>query len=187
MCVPVTLDITISKTERTGTNVAAYIDNHAPYTVIIGAHFDHLGYGEDGNSLYANALKEHQIHHGADDNASGTAALMEVAQWVKHKKLKHFNYLFLHFSGEELGLYGSKAFVKDEGIDSAHTAYMLNMDMVGRLNDSTHYLNVGGVGTSPVWKEAVDMAGDDFKITIDSAGVGPSDHTSFYTQRLPQA
>jgi aminopeptidase YwaD len=179
------MDITVNRADRTGTNVAAYIDNKAPYTVVIGAHYDHLGYGEDGNSLFANAVKEHQIHHGADDNASGTAALLEVAKWVKHKKLHHFNYLFVNFSGEELGLYGSKAFVKDQGIDSAHVAYMLNMDMVGRLNDSTHALTVGGVGTSPAWDAVVKMAGDNFKLSLDSSGIGPSDHTSFYNAGVP--
>jgi len=184
--VNIDLNITINKAERTGTNIAAYIDNKAPYTVILGAHYDHLGYGEDGNSLYANAVKEHKIHHGADDNGSGTAALMEMARAIKkNKKLKHFNYLFVHFSGEELGLYGSKAFVKEQGIDSAHFAFMINMDMVGRLNDSTHSLTLGGVGTSPAWNDVVDMAGDDFKLNIDSSGVGPSDHTSFYYANMP--
>ncbi len=183
--VPVDLDITIDKVERIGTNVATFIDNKAPYTVVIGAHLDHLGYGEDGNSLYANVAKEHLIHHGADDNASGTAALMELARWVKKTKLHNYNYLFVHFSGEELGLYGSKAFVKEQKIDSSKIAYMLNLDMVGRLNDSTHALNVGGVGTSPAWASVVGMAGDDFKVTIDSSGVGPSDHTSFYYAGIP--
>lgn len=121
--VSVDLDITIARPSRTGNNIAAYIDNKASHTVIIGAHFDHLGYGEDENSRLANAVKEHQIHHGADDNASGTAAVLELAQWVKKKKLHNYNYLFLNFSGEELGLYGSKAFIKDQGIDSAQTAY----------------------------------------------------------------
>ena len=182
----VDLNIAISKAERTGTNIAAYIDNQARYTVIIGAHYDHLGYGEDENSLYPNAIKAHQIHHGADDNASGTAALLEVAKWVKgNKKLGNYNYLFINFSGEELGLYGSKAFVKDQKIDSAHIAYMINMDMVGRLNDSTRSLTLGGIGTSPVWEEIVKMGADDFKITIDSSGVGPSDHTSFYNEGIP--
>ncbi len=184
--VPIDLNITINKADRTGTNIAAYIDNKAPYTVVLGAHYDHLGYGEDGNSLFANAIKEHKIHHGADDNGSGTSALLEMAHWIKkNKKLKNFNYLFVHFSGEELGLYGSKAFVKEQGIDSAHFAYMLNMDMVGRLNDSTHSLTLGGVGTSPVWSEIVDMSGNDFKLTIDSSGAGPSDHTSFYYANMP--
>lgn len=182
---PIDLNISINKTERTGNNIAAYIDNKASYTVIIGAHYDHLGYGEDGGSLLANAVKEHQVHHGADDNASGTAALFQLAKWIKSKKLHHYNYLFVNFSGEELGLYGSKAFVKDQLIDSNHVAYMINMDMVGRLNDSTHSLTVGGVGTSPVWEEAVNMAGDDFKVHIDSSGIGPSDHTSFYYAGIP--
>ncbi len=184
--VNIDLNISINKAKRTGTNIAAWINNNAPYTVVLGAHYDHLGYGEDGNSLYANAVKEHKIHHGADDNGSGTAALMEMARAIKkNKKLKHFNYLFVHFSGEELGLYGSKAFVKEQGIDSAHFAYMINMDMVGRLNDSTHSLTLGGVGTSPAWNSVVDMAGNDFKLTIDSSGVGPSDHTSFYYANMP--
>jgi aminopeptidase YwaD len=183
------LDLTVSikKTERNGVNVAAYIDNKAKYTVVLGAHFDHLGYGEDGNSLLANAEKEHKIHHGADDNASGTAALMEEARWVKEHRseLPHYNYLFVHFSGEELGLYGSKAFVKEQALDSNKIAYMLNMDMVGRLNDSTHALQLGGVGSSPKWAEMAQLAGDDFKLVLDSAGVGPSDHASFYNAGIP--
>ena len=178
-------NIVVNKAERTGTNLAAYIDNKAHYTVIIGAHYDHLGYGEDGNSLYANASKDHLIHHGADDNASGTAAVLHMARWIKNnKKLHSYNYLFINFSGEELGLYGSKAFVKDQAIDSSHIAYMINMDMVGRLNDSTHSLTLGGVGTSPVWEEVVKM-GNGFKLVIDSSGAGPSDHTSFYNAGIP--
>lgn len=180
------VDIHINKTDRHGNNLAAYIDNGAKYTVVLGAHYDHLGYGEDHNSLHANAVKEHQVHHGADDNASGTAALLEMARRIStNRRLKHYNYMFVNFSGEELGLYGSKAFVKTEGLDSNKIAYMINMDMVGRLNDSTHALTVGGVGTSPSWAKAVDLAGKDFKIVIDSAGVGPSDHTSFYNAGIP--
>ena len=180
------VNVVVNKVERTGTNLAAYVDNHAPSTVILGAHYDHLGYGEDGNSLFANAGKEHQVHHGADDNASGTAAVLQLAQWVKKtgKKLGHYNYLFLNFSGEELGLYGSKNFVKEQGIDSAHIAYMINMDMVGRLNDTTRFLELGGVGTSPAWGDVVAM-GADFKLKLDSSGVGPSDHTSFYNVGIP--
>ncbi len=179
------LNISINRSDRTGTNIVAYIDNKSPYTVVLGAHYDHLGYGEDDNSLFPNAKKAHQVHHGADDNASGTAALLEIAKWAKHnKKLHHFNYLFINFSGEELGLYGSKLFVKDEHIDSSYVAYMINMDMIGRLNDSANALTIGGVGTSPAWEEVVSM-GDDFKLNIDSSGIGPSDHTSFYNAGIP--
>ncbi len=180
------LNVSISKAERMGSNLAAYIDNGAKYTVVLGAHYDHLGYGEDHNSLHANADKDHLIHHGADDNASGTAALLEMAARIKaNRKLHNYNYMFVNFSGEELGLYGSKAYVKTEGLDSNRIAYMINMDMVGRLNDSTHALTLGGVGTSPSWSRAVDMAGNDFKLVIDSAGMGPSDHTSFYNAGIP--
>ena len=147
--VPVEVNVSLKRTESTGHNVAAYIDNGAKYTVVIGAHYDHLGYGHDGNSL--DAKKTYEVHNGADDNASGTAALMQMAGWIKDKKLNHYNYLFLHFSGEEEGLIGSKAFVKEMNLDSNKIAYMINMDMVGRLNDSTHALTVGGVGTSPAW------------------------------------
>ncbi len=181
--ISVALDIHLKKTESTGHNIAAYIDNKAKYTVILGAHYDHLGYGEDGNSLYAGKVK--QIHNGADDNASGTAALLHLAGWLKKSKLKHYNYLFINFSGEELGLLGSKAFVKQEDIDSSRISYMLNMDMVGRLNDTTRALTLGGIGTSPAWS-TIKAEGDQvFKINVDSAGIGPSDHSSFYSKGIP--
>jgi len=177
------LQVNINKSERTGHNVVAMIDNKAPYTVVLGAHFDHLGYGEDGNSTYRGTDK--MIHNGADDNASGSAGLLQLASWIKSKKLKNYNYLFIHFSAEELGLLGSKAVVKQLGLDSNKIAYMVNMDMIGRLNDSTHSLTVGGVGTSPVWGQFIEHGKKDFKIHIDSAGIGPSDHTSFYQQGIP--
>lgn len=180
--VRVTLNTVIKKSERTGTNVAAYIDHKAPYTVVIGAHYDHLGHGEDGSSL---AGKSPAIHNGADDNASGTAGLLELASKIKKKRNRNYNYLFLHFSGEELGLLGSKAIVKDLQLDSSKIAYMINMDMIGRLNDSTHALTVGGVGTSPEWAQFVSKTNKHFKFVIDSSGVGPSDHTSFYHSGIP--
>jgi aminopeptidase YwaD len=178
---PVELNVSLKKSELTGHNIAAYIDNKAPYTVVIGAHFDHLGYGHDGNSL--DAKKTYEVHNGADDNASGTAALMQIAEWVKKNKLNHYNYLFISFSGEEEGLIGSKAFVKEQKLDSNKIAYMINMDMVGRLNDSTHALTIGGIGTSPAWGAFVKN--NKFKVAVDSAGVGPSDHTSFYYAGIP--
>jgi aminopeptidase YwaD len=180
--VPVSMNIAVRKTELTGNNIAAYVDNKAPYTVILGAHYDHLGYG-DGGSLYTG--KDKQIHNGADDNASGTAGILQLASWVKKKRLRNYNYLFVNFSGEELGLYGSKAFVKDIGLDSSQIAYMINLDMIGRLNDSTHALTVGGVGTSPVWGQFITKTHREFKIAVDSSGVGPSDHTSFYHAGIP--
>ena len=179
------LGTTISKKSRTGHNVIGYIDNRAPTTVILGAHFDHLGYGEDGNSMLRTG--ERLIHNGADDNASGTAALIELARILKTSKAKNNNYLFIAFSGEELGLFGSKYFTENPTIDLATANYMINMDMVGRLNDSTKVLAVGGYGTSPQWSTVINAQDKKlpFVIKIDSSGTGPSDHTSFYRKDIP--
>ena len=179
------LKVDIGEKTRTGHNVAAYIDNGAANTIILGAHFDHLGYGEDGNSMLRTGEK--LIHNGADDNASGTAALIELARLLKAGKDKGNNYLFLAFSGEELGLFGSKYFTEHPTVDLAKVNYMINMDMVGRLNDSTHMLTVGGYGTSPQWATVVNTQDKKlpFGIKIDSSGSGPSDHTSFYRKDIP--
>jgi hypothetical protein len=177
------LEVSISDKKRTGHNVIGYIDNGAANTIILGAHYDHLGYGEDHNSLFTGSGP--QIHNGADDNASGTAALIELSKQLKNPKLRNNNYLFIAFSGEELGLYGSKYFTEHPTIDLTKANYMINMDMVGRLNDSTHGLTIGGYGTSPVWGEALPAKDKYLKIHFDSSGTGPSDHTSFYRKDLP--
>lgn len=179
------LNVEIAEKKRTGHNVIGYIDNGAATTVIIGAHFDHLGYGEDGNSMLRTGEK--LIHNGADDNASGTAALIELAKILKASKAKNNNYLFIAFSGEELGLFGSKYFTEHATIDLKSANYMINMDMVGRLNDSTKTLAVGGYGTSPQWATVINAQDkkNPFVIKIDSSGSGPSDHTSFYRKDIP--
>lgn len=164
----------------TGTNVIGFLDNKAENTIIIGAHFDHLGYGAEG-SLYRGDSQE--IHNGADDNASGVAVLLNLAKKLKDKN-KGNNYLFMAFSGEEMGLLGSNYFTKNPTIDLAKANYMLNMDMVGRLKqDST--LAVYGVGTSPILKQVVKANNSKFKIIENESGVGPSDHTSFYNSDIP--
>lgn len=179
------LKISIGNKKRTGNNVIGYIDNNAPTTVVLGAHFDHLGYGEDGNSMLRTGEK--LIHNGADDNASGTAALIELARILKKAKTKKSNYLFIAFSGEELGLFGSKYFTENPTIDLKTVNYMINMDMVGRLNDSAKVLTVGGFGTSPQWSSFIrtNDKKSPFTIKIDSSGSGPSDHTSFYRKDIP--
>lgn len=185
----VKLKVDISEKKRTGTNVVGYIDNGAPTTVILGAHFDHLGRGEDGGSL--EAKNKGQIHNGADDNASGTAALIELGRLLKNAKLKNNNYQLIAFSGEELGLYGSKYFAEHPTVDLSTVNYMINMDMVGRLNDSTHVITVGGYGTSPSWGQAYHLTGkkqlysNGLAFRFDSSGLGPSDHTSFYLKNIP--
>ena len=183
----VKINVDLAEKKRTGHNVVGYLDNGAATTVILGAHFDHLGYGEDGNSMLRTGEK--LIHNGADDNASGTAALIELARKLKASKAKNNNYLFIAFSGEELGLFGSKYFTENSTIDLKTANYMINMDMVGRLNDSTKALTVGGYGTSPKWGEFYNSAllkeKRDFLFKYDSSGTGPSDHTSFYRKDIP--
>ncbi len=181
--VEIKLEVSIADKKRTGHNVVGYIDNGAASTVILGAHFDHLGYGEDHNSLFTGGTP--QIHNGADDNASGTAALIELSKQLKNSKLKNNNYLFIAFSGEELGLYGSKYYTEHPTVDFTKANYMINMDMVGRLNDSTHGLTIGGYGTSPFWGEQLSATDKYLKINFDSSGSGPSDHTSFYRKDIP--
>ncbi|MBI3139961.1 MAG: M28 family peptidase [Sphingobacteriales bacterium] len=180
--------VSLSEKKRTGYNVVGYQDNGAATTVVLGAHFDHLGYGEDGNSR--NTSKEPAIHNGADDNASGTAALIELAKKLKVSKAKKNNYLFIAFSGEELGLYGSKYFTEHPTIELKAVNYMINMDMVGRLNDSSKTLTVGGYGTSPNWSmfyfpKATRINTPSLLYKFDSSGTGPSDHTSFYRKDIP--
>ena len=177
------VDYTITEKSRTGHNVVGWINNQASQTVILGAHYDHLGYGEDHNSLYAGSTP--MIHNGADDNASGTAALIQLSKILKNNASKKFNYVFVAFSGEELGLYGSKYFTEHSPVDLKDVNYMINMDMVGRLNDSTHGITIGGYGTSPAWGDIIQNNDAYFKIKVDSAGSGPSDHTSFYRKDIP--
>lgn len=181
--VDIKLKVDIGEKKRMGHNVIGYIDNGAANTIILGAHYDHLGYGEDHNSLYTGTVP--QIHNGADDNASGSAALMELSKFLKRSKFKNNNYLFISFSGEELGLYGSKFFTEHPAIPLNSANYMINMDMVGRLNDSTHGLNIGGYGTSPTWGTILSDKDVFFKLKFDSSGTGPSDHTSFYRKDIP--
>ena len=176
----------VGEKKRIGHNVIGYIDNGASSTVVLGAHFDHLGYGEDGGSRLTTG--EHLIHNGADDNASGTAALIELARMLKTTKAKNNNYLFIAFSGEELGLFGSKYFTEHPTVDLTKVDYMINMDMVGRLNDSSRVVTIGGYGTSPQWSETFSSftrKKTDLIFRYDSSGTGPSDHTSFYRKDIP--
>ncbi|MEO5647813.1 MAG: M28 family peptidase [Chitinophagaceae bacterium] len=178
----VKLVVNIKDKIRYGHNVISYLDNGAASTIINGAHYDHLGYGEDKNSLFTGGPS---IHNGADDNASGTAAVLELAKMLKASSFKKNNYLFISFSGEELGLFGSKFFTEHPTIDLSRVNYMINLDMVGRLNDSSKSITVGGFGTSPSWGNIVLPKTKTLTIKIDSSGTGPSDHTSFYRKDIP--
>lgn len=166
-------------------NVIGYLDNGAKYTIVIGAHYDHLGLGLGGNSLDPNP--ENKIHNGADDNASGTAGVMELARYFSSNNIKEkHNFLFICFSAEEEGLLGSKYFTNNPTIVINDISFMINMDMIGRLNDSTKKIIISGVGTSPSWSSVLaNHQQNIIKYKADSAGMGPSDHASFYLKNIP--
>lgn len=164
----------------TGRNVIGALDKGHDLWIVIGAHYDHLGRGDE-NSL---APGDSSIHNGADDNASGVAALLELAQRFYDEPVG-YNLLFAAFSGEEKGLVGSKTFVESPSIPKEKISFMLNMDMVGRMN-SERALAIYGTGTSPMWNTVLDSANvDSLKFMFHESGVGPSDHTSFYLADIP--
>ena len=170
--------------ERKANNIVGYLDNGAQFTVVVGAHYDHLGLGMDHNSLDPNPVGK--IHNGADDNASGVAGVLELARYYTSNNVKEkFNFLFICFSGEELGLFGSKKYCENPTIDLAKVNFMINMDMIGRLNDSTKKIIIYGVGTAAEWVPIIDWIKSDFSIKKDSSGIGPSDQTSFYLKDIP--
>lgn len=176
------LSVDIKREEKVGRNVLGYLNNGASNTIVLGAHYDHLGYGEEHGSLHRG---EKAIHYGADDNASGVAAILALASWAKTNGPKSHNYLFAAFSGEELGLLGSNALVKDSIIDLSSLSYMLNFDMVGRLDSVKNTLIVSGSGTSPQWSFLDSARYDYVKLKLNESGIGPSDHTPFYLQNIP--
>ncbi|MBC8265740.1 MAG: M20/M25/M40 family metallo-hydrolase [Flavobacteriales bacterium] len=164
-----------------GQNLIAEVNNGKENTIIIGAHYDHLGWGAEG-SLYRG---EPAIHNGADDNASGTAGLLELAKTYSKSKYNNYNYLFIAFSGEEKGLLGSNAFAKSDMLEASKINYMINMDMIGRLNEDGK-IEVYGTGTSPRWNSLLeDNKCKNVTIASSESGVGSSDHTSFYLQDIP--
>jgi hypothetical protein len=186
-----TVQTAIGILEVPAKNVVGYLDGSGPLkdeTVILGAHYDHLGRGEVGTK----ELGSTAIHYGADDNASGTTALMELARRFGSRPNRAGRRLvFIAFSGEERGLFGSLAYVNKPVFPLAETVAMLNMDMVGRLrpDEKNHKdrLVVGGIGTAKSFEKLIDDANAkfDFHLSKDKAGVGPSDHTSFYMAKVP--
>lgn len=171
-----------TKAAKTSRNVVGYIDNGAENTIILGAHYDHLGHGDEG-SLHA--AKDGQIHNGADDNASGVALIIWLADELQKKQYNNSNYLFIAFSGEEKGLLGSNYYAKNPMMPLENVNFMLNFDMVGRLRTDKG-LAVNGVGTATEWKGIIEKANsENLKLILSESGIGPSDHTSFYLQNVP--
>jgi len=176
----------VKEVEAISWNVGGFIEGNDPELknewIIIGAHFDHLGMGGEG-SLYRG--DEPQIHNGADDNASGTTGVLELAEKFASQKDKlKRSIAFFTFSGEELGLLGSNYLVNNLPFPAEDAITMINMDMIGRLKDSS--LIVYGTGTSSSWKALLNKDNVyGFKLTFNDEGFGPSDHSSFYGKKIP--
>jgi hypothetical protein len=166
-------------------NVVGVLEGEGPLadeTIVVGAHYDHVGLGGQGS--LAPGSKE--VHNGADDNASGTVTLLEVARRLAGRKTKlSRRIVFIAFTAEELGLIGSAKYVAQPIFPLDKTVAMYNMDMVGRLTDNK--LTIFGVGTSPNYKDEVTKfsEGRNFKLTLKPEGFGPSDQSSFYAKKIP--
>lgn len=162
------LNITLNKKSGQSYNVIGVLEGTDTVlkneAIIIGAHYDHLGKGGAG-SLAANSA---EIHHGADDNASGVAALIELARQFSASKTNKRTLIFIAFGGEEEGLLGSKYYVNNPVFPLEKTVAMINMDMVGRLNQNK--LTVGGIGTASEWKSLIEKLNS---ITIIQNGLNP--------------
>ena len=177
----------VTATTAEARNVVAMLPGTDPALadqyIVVGAHFDHLGWGGEG-SLDPDA---HQIHNGADDNASGTAALLDIAQRLASGPRPARSVVFIAFTGEEKGLWGSAHFVSDPTVDLSDAVAMLNLDMVGRLTGNT--VTVFGTGTAQEWEQVANAANarltDPLKLAFSPDGYGPSDHASFTATGIP--
>jgi hypothetical protein len=181
-----TLDVGIETTRATVNNVLAYLPGQTDEYIILGAHYDHLGRG-NFDSLAPSQIG--QIHPGADDNASGTAGVLELARRLaplkgKPGKLRR-GVLFMNFAGEELGLLGSAHWVEEPTRPLEKAVAMLNMDMIGRIKDDKVF--IGGVGTGSTFKSTLELAQSKapFKIESSPGGYSSSDHTSFVAKKIP--
>lgn len=175
--------VVVPDSVRQANNVIGFLDNGAPYTIVIGAHYDHLGMGKQGSSRDKNP--QGKIHNGADDNASGVAGLLELAYYfTKNKAREPYNFLFIAFGAEELGLVGSRYFANNPTLPLEKINFMVNMDMIGRYN-AQRGVGIGGYGTSDSWPEIFKEVKGDVKFFTDRAGSGGADHASFYAKKIP--
>ena len=183
--VDITVDLQPKKMETS--NVIATLKGSDPALnaeyVVIGAHHDHLGMG--GPETSSRAPDTIAVHYGADDNASGVAGVLEASEWLSAQEPAR-SVLFATFGAEEMGLLGSKYLAENAPIDMNAIQVMINLDMIGRLNEE-RILQVGGVGTSPGFKDLLDSinVNYDFNLKYANEGFGPSDHASFYAKDVP--
>jgi len=186
--VTVSMTVGLKEIRQTTKNVIGFLEGNDPtlkdQVIVLGAHHDHLGFGgESSGSLKPDTVA---IHHGADDNASGTAGLLELAQaFAADKGSLKRSVLFISFAGEEMGLLGSAYYVKNPVVPLERSVVMINMDMIGRLNNGA--LIVYGIGTSPGFEALVKKFNADsaFVLKLNKDGYGPSDQSSFYARQVP--
>lgn len=175
--------VVVADSIRKADNIIGFLDNGAEHTIVIGAHYDHIGYGDLGNSK--DSMNIGKIHNGADDNASGVAGLLELAKYyTKNKTREPLNLLFIAFGAEELGLIGSKYFVENPTVPLGKIHWMLNMDMIGRYNPDNG-VAVIGYGTSSYFPEIFKGLTSNIKFYTSKDGNGGSDQTSFYKKNIP--
>jgi aminopeptidase YwaD len=172
----------LAKETQSTANVLGYLEGSdaalKQELIVVGAHYDHLGMGENGSLAFQPGR---EIHNGADDNASGTAGVLELARVSSlHAGALKRSLLFIAFSAEEEGLLGSRYYVNHPAFPLEKTVAMINMDMIGRMRDKR--LIIGGAGTSPVWRDLLARLnrGCGFELKFQDDGYGPSDHSSFY-------
>ncbi len=181
-------ELKLEKVYTSTANVIAYVtgdDEKNGNWIVVGAHHDHLGMGGEGNS--SRAPDTIAVHNGADDNASGVAAIIELAEFFSYGKNKPSkNIIFVTFGAEEKGILGSRHFVENPPVDLKKISLMVNIDMLGRMKKDSG-LQVGGVGTFNDSKEIITSINDNYglKLSYSEAGYGPSDHASFYASNIP--
>jgi hypothetical protein len=175
-------NLDVERVVKTAHNVAGYLPGTTSEYLVIGAHYDHLGLGEQFSMAPSLAGT---IHPGADDNASGTAGVIELARWFSSQPKQKRGILFLTFAGEELGLLGSSYFVNHPLLPLDKDVTMINMDMIGRVREGKVF--IGGVGTGTTLKKLLEEVTPKYGLHIDysEAGYGSSDHTSFTTKQVP--
>jgi len=168
-------------------NVVAIVSGNDPTLkdqyVVVGAHYDHLGMGGPGSG--SRAVDTIAVHNGADDNASGTASVIEMAEKMVSEKINKRSVIFVAFGAEEMGLLGSKAFTANPPVAIEKIVAMFNLDMVGRLDSASNALSIGGTKTAIETEDILNKLNPGFSLSLSGEGVGPSDHASFYLQDIP--
>jgi hypothetical protein len=159
-------------------NILGYIENNAPYTIVIGGHYDHIGFYYKDTVLYINS--------GADDNASGASGVMEMARYLSSGNLTKYNYILACWGSEEKGLLGSNHFCSSNLYPFEKIAFYINFDMIGRLGWKTDQLDIFGLGSTPDWDSILsETEYKDYKLKKFAGAVDASDHACFYKNKTP--